>query len=216
MKPMKDEILSHLNDPGKLERLYRNNKVPFKREFSTLYPELKGNLLADCWNERLNYETDEINWGTGRELLWVILAALVAGFIAKIPALFQIDEEFFYPRNIGFIFLPLLTAYFAWKNKLQPRSIAVTCGVMLVSLIYINLLPASTTSDTLILACIHLPLLLWVLLGAAFVGNNLADDNKRLDYLRYNGDLVVMTTLILIAGGIMTGLTIGLFSLIGL
>ncbi|MHC2993808.1 membrane protein, partial [Pontibacter sp. HJ8] len=35
------------------------------------------------------------------------------------------------------------------------------------------------------------------------------------DYLRYNGDLIVMTTLILIAGGIMTGLTIGLFSLIG-
>jgi hypothetical protein len=212
---MKDEILSHLNDPGQLEKLYRNNKVPFKRAFSTLYPELKGNALADFWNERLNYETDEINWGTGREILFVIIAALVAGFIAKIPAMFQIDEEFFYPRNIGFIFLPLLTAYFAWKNNLQPKSIAVICGVMLVSLIYINLLPASTKSDTLILACIHLALLLWVLLGAAFVGNNLTDYNRRLDYLRYNGDLVVMTGLILIAGGIMTGLTIGLFSLIG-
>ena len=182
MQLMKDEILSHLNDPGKLERLYRNNKVPFKREFSTLYPELKGKPIADFWNERLNYETDEINWGTGRELLFVILAALVAGFIAKIPALFQVDEEFFYLRNIGFIFLPLLTAYFAWKNKLQPRSTALICGVMLVSLIYINLLPASTTSDTLILACIHLPLLLWVLLGAAFTGNNLKDYNRRLDY----------------------------------
>ncbi|CAA9468538.1 MAG: hypothetical protein AVDCRST_MAG96-217 [uncultured Segetibacter sp.] len=38
---------------------------------------------------------------------------------------------------------------------------------------------------------------------------------KRLSYLKYNGDLVVMTTLILIAGAIMTGITIGLFSLIG-
>lgn len=212
---MKNEILTHLNDPGQLERLYRNNKVPFKRAFSTLYPELKGNTVADCWNERLHYETEEINWGTGRELLFVIMAALVAGFIAKIPAIFHIDEAFFYPRNIGFIFLPLLTAYFAWKNNLQPNRIAVICGVMLVSLIYINLLPASTTSDTLLLACIHLPLLLWVLLGASFAGNNLSDHNRRLDYLRYNGDLIVMTTLILIAGGIMTGLTIGLFSLIG-
>jgi hypothetical protein len=212
---MKDEILSHLNDPGQLEKLYRSNKMTFKRAFSTLYPELKGNTLADFWNERLNYETDEINWGTGRELVLLIMAALVAGFIAKIPAMFQIDEEFFYPRNIGFIFLPLLTAYFAWKNNLQPNRIALICGVMLASLIYINLLPPSTTSDTLILACIHLPLLLWVLLGAAFTGNNLTDYNKRLDFLRYNGDLVVMTTLILIAGGIMTGLTINLFSLIG-
>jgi hypothetical protein len=212
---MRNEILTHLNDPGQLERLYRRNKAPFKREFTNLYPELKGNTLADFWNERLTYETDDINWGTGRELLFVIIAALMAGFIAKIPAIFQINEEFFYPRNIGFIFLPLITAYFAWKNKLQPKWMAVICGVMLVSLIYINLLPASTKSDTLILACIHLPLLIWVLLGVAFVGNNLTDNNKWPDYLRYNGDLVVMTTLILMAGGIMTGLTIGLFSLIG-
>lgn len=34
--------------------------------------------------------------------------------------------------------------------------------------------------------------------------------------MRYNGDLVVMSTLILIAGMILTGLTIGLFSLIGI
>src|SRR5215204_3570687 len=100
---MKDEILAHLDDPRQLERLYRTNKVPFKREFSTLYPELKGNALADFWNERLNYESDEINWGTGRELLIVIVASLAAGIIAKLPALFSIDEEFFYSRNIGFI-----------------------------------------------------------------------------------------------------------------
>ncbi|MFD2513521.1 hypothetical protein ACFSRY_06565 [Pontibacter locisalis] len=212
---MKNEILSHLNDPGQLEKLYRSNKAPFKREFSAIYPELKGNTLADFWNERLSYESDEINWGTGRELFFVIIAALVAGLIAKIPGIFQVDEEFFYPRNIGFIFLPLLTAYFAWKNNLQFKNIVVICGVMLLSLIYINLLPGTNNSDTLILACIHLPLLLWFLLGAAFVGNNLPDFNKRLDYLRYNGDLIVMTTLILIAGGIMTGLTIGLFALIG-
>jgi hypothetical protein len=213
---MQDEIRAHLNDPKQLERLYRTNKVTFKRAFGTLYPELKGNTLADFWNERLHYESDEINWGTRKELVLVIIASLVAGFIAKIPDLFQLNEEVFYTRNIGFIFLPLLTAYFAWKNNLQLKWIAVIGGVMLISLIYINVLPATTKSDTLILACIHLPLLLWVLLGAAFVGNNLTANHKRLEYLKYNGDLVVMTTLILIAGGIMTAITIGLFSLIGL
>jgi hypothetical protein len=212
---MKDEIISHLNDPRQLEKLYRTNKLPFKREFITIYPEIKGHVLADFWNERLNYENNEINWGTGRELLLVIFAGLMAGLIAKIPALFQIDEEFFYPRNIGFIFLPLLTAYFAWKNKLQISRVALICGVMVASLIYINGLPASPSSDTLTLACIHLLVLLWVLLGVAFVGNQLSDYHKRLDFLRYNGDLIVMTTLILISGGIMTGLTIGLFSVIG-
>lgn len=215
MEAMKDQILQHMDNPRELERIYRTNRAPFRRAFSTLYPELRGNTLADFWNERLNYESDEINWGTGRELLMVIGAALVAGFIAKIPALFSISEEFFYPRNIGFIFLPLLTAYFAWKNKLEAKRMILISGVMLASLIYINVLPAPAQSDTLVLACIHLPLLLWVLLGSAFVGNNLEDYPRRLDFLKYNGDLVVMTTLIVIAGGIMTGITIGLFQLIG-
>jgi hypothetical protein len=49
----------------------------------------------------------------------------------------------------------------------------------------------------------------------AFVGETRNNDEKRLGYLRYNGDLVVMATLILIAGAILTGITIGLFELIG-
>jgi hypothetical protein len=212
---MKDEILGHLNDPGQLEKLYRANKTTFKRAFSTLYPGLKGNTLADCWNERLNYESDEINWGTGRELLFVIVASLAAGFIAKLPAVFHIDEEFFYPRNIGFIVFPLLTVYFAWKNKLSAAKIAFIVGATLAGALFINLFPIAKKSDTLILSCIHLLLFLWSVLGFAFVGEMRNDGEKRLRFLKYNGDLVVMTTLILIAGAIMTGITLGLFSLIG-
>lgn len=213
---MKDLILSHLNDPRQLEKMYRTNKVPFKREFNTLYPELKGNAVADYWNERLNYESDEINWGTDRELYFVIIASLLAGLIAKLPAFLTIDEEFFYPRNIGFIIFPLLSAYFAWKNKLSTIKIALIAGTTFIALIFINLLPDNIKSDTLILSCIHLLLFLWTILGFAFVGETKNQDEKRLGYLRYNGDLIVMTTLILIAGAIMTGVTIGLFKLIGI
>lgn len=212
---MKDEILTHLNNPRQLERMYRANKVSFKREFSTLYPELQGNTLADFWNERLNYESDEINWGTGRELIFVIFAALMAGVVAKLPAILSIDEEFFYPRNIGFIVFPFLTAYFAWKNKLSTTKTAIIIGVSLVSLIFINSLPNVQKSDTLVLSCIHLLLFLWSILGFAFVGEVRDNNERRLGYLKYNGDLVVMTTLILIAGGIMTAITINLFQLIG-
>ncbi|MCP1382335.1 hypothetical protein [Runella salmonicolor] len=213
---MKAEILTHLNDPGQLEKLYRTNKVNFKRAFSALYPELKGNSLADFWNERLNYETDEINWGTRGELLFVIIATLVAGLIAKLPAFLSIDEEFFYSRNIGFIIFPALSAYFAWKNQLSISKIAIIVGTTLVGLIFINSLPKVKQSDTLVLSCIHLLLFLWSILSFAFVGEARNNDEKRLSYLKYNGDLVVMTTLILIAGGIMTAITVGLFKLIGI
>ncbi len=210
---MKDEILARLNDAGQLEKLYRANKAPFKRAFRALYPDLKGNLLADYWNERLSYEGEEINRGSGRELWFVIAAALLAGFIAKLPAFSGIDEQFFYSRNTGFVVFPLLTVYFAWKNKLSPADMGLLAGVTLAGLIFINLLPDDKKSDTLILSCMHLALLLWALLGFAFVGRK--NKNERLSFLKYNGDLVVMATLIVIAGFLMSGITVGLFSLIG-
>ncbi|GAA4310445.1 hypothetical protein [Nibribacter koreensis] len=212
---MKDEIITHLHDPSQLERLYRANKAPFKRDFMTMYPSLKGNALADFWHERLTYETDEINWGNSRELWFVLMAVLVAGIIAKFPALFSIDEEFFYPRNIGFTVFPLLTAFFAWKNNLSTGKIALLTGLTLAGVIFINSLPNVQTSDTLLLSCLHLLLFLWSILGFAFVGGPQNDVEKRIGYLKFNGDLVVMTTLILISGGLMTGITLGLFGLIG-
>ena len=128
---MKEEIVNYLNNPRQLEKMYRTNKGLFKREFSTIYPELKGNTIADTWNERLNYETDEISWGSGRELFLVIIAALVAGLIAKLPEFIRLDEEFFYSRNIGFIIFPVLSAYFAWKNKLSTSKILIIAGITL-------------------------------------------------------------------------------------
>jgi hypothetical protein len=203
--------------PGNWRNCFRTNKAQFKRDFSSLYPELRGNSLADFWNERLTYETDDISWGSAGDLIFIVCAAFVAGAIAKLPAWFNIPEEFFYPRNIGFIIFPVLSAFFAWKNKLSTGKIVFIAGATLAGLLFINTLPDDKNSDTLILSCIHLLLFLWAVLGFAFVGEVTGpnSDEKRLGFLKYNGDLVVMTTLIVISGGIMTGVTIGLFNLIG-
>jgi hypothetical protein len=212
---MKEEILSNLDNPGQLERLYRADKTAFKQAFRALYPELKDKSLSSFWNERLNFTKEEISWGTSKDLIFVIVASLMAGVIAKLPAILHIDDEFFYTRNVGFIIFPVLSAFFALKNKLPTTIIVFIAGTTLVSLIFINSLPNVNKSDTLLLSCIHLLLFLWGILGFAFVGETRSNHKKRLSYLKYNGDLVVMTTLILIAGAILTGITIGLFQLIG-
>lgn len=209
------DILTNIDNPRELEKLYRDNKTAFKTEFNLLYPELKDNKLADYWNERLNYESSEISWGSNNELTFVIIASLLAGVIAKFPVLFNIDTEFFYLRNSGFIIFPILTTYFIWRKSLSIKKIVFAGVAFLIALIFINLLPAGNKSDTLILSCIHLPLFLWAVLGFSYVGDNIRSYHNRLDFLRYNGDLVIMTTLILIAGGILTAITIGLFSVIG-
>ncbi|UOG75647.1 hypothetical protein MTX78_03415 [Hymenobacter tibetensis] len=213
---MKAEVLNNLDNPRQLEKLYRENKVGFKREFNLVYPEIKENTVAKFWNERLNFENEGISWGSKNELLFVVIASCIAGLVAKFPQFLNINEEYFYPRNIAFIFFPLLVVYFNWKRNIQTNKIIVTALAILASIIYINLLPNNHKSDTLTLACIHLPLLLWAILGFSYVGGNLTSPQKRLDFLRYNGDLVVMTTIILIAGGLMSAITMGLFELIGL
>ena len=209
------DITDNINNPKELEKLYQENKSAFKKEFNLIYPELTDNTLAAYWNERLNYESNDISWGSKNELTFVIIAALLAGVIAKLPVLLHSNLESFYTRNIGFIVLPILTVYFAWRNNLNPKRILFTSMMWVAAIIFINTLPYSHKSDTLILSCIHLPLILWVLLGISYVGTNVNNNEKRLSFLRYNGDLVIISTLITIAGGMLTGLTIGLFSIIG-
>ncbi|MEO8794219.1 MAG: hypothetical protein ABI390_02065 [Daejeonella sp.] len=212
---MKEEILSHLNNPRNLELIYRGNKVYFKHEFQKIYPEIKGSLIADFWNERLKHESDEFNWGSSTDWLFVVIVSFIAGLIAKIPALFSVDQEFFYSRNIGFIVFPALSVYFIRKNNLSVQKISLIAFATVAGLVFINLFPDVKRSDTLVLSSIHLVLFLWCVLGFAFVAEKPISTDNRLNFLKYNGDLVVISALILISGAIMTGMTIGLFSLIG-
>lgn len=212
------DILDIINDPHELEMLYREDRTAFKNEFNRIYPEIAGIPAAGFWNERLNYESDEIAEATSKrpyELFFVIIASLIAGFIAKIPDIFHLKEEFYYPRNVGFVFLPILIGYFAWKNNLDKKKIIVLGSIVLSFVIFMNFLPAAN-SNTLILAAIHLPLFLWTLAGYAFTRGEYKNYSKKLEFLRFNGDLLIVIVPILISGGILTALSSFLFSLINI
>lgn len=212
---MREQILLNLDNPRQLEKLYRNNQPTFKTAFNTLYPQVRDNPLAEGWYQRLNYSPEDLFWGTPEERVFVVAGSLLAALLAKLPELLSLNEELFYPRNIGFIVFPLLIAYFGWKNKIPRRTAAWLAGLTLLAIGFINSLPQGSPTDTLILSCIHLPLWLWSLLGFTFGGGRLKSGVNWLGFLRYNGELAVMTALLLLAGGLTTGLTLGLFELIG-
>lgn len=213
---MRKSIISGLNDPAKLESLYRKDKAEFKHIFGSIYAEYRDLPIVQFWHERLNFESSEISWGSGIEWRFIILASVIAGLLAKLPDIFSIDEEFFYMRNAGFLVFPFLSAFFIWQNKLSRKRILLLLIITFISLLYINLLPIDQASDTLILACLHLPLLLWGIFGVSFAGLEIDNDTKRLNFLSFMGELLVMCAMIVLAGIILTGITIGLFELIGL
>jgi hypothetical protein len=110
----------------------------------------------------------------------------------------------------------MISIYFAIRNKLSILTITIISGVNIIATRYINLLPPINNSDVINLATVHMVLLLWAILGYTYISNDYKNLENRLSFLKYNGDLVVISVLILLAGGILTGITIGLFGLIGL
>lgn len=211
---MKEEILNHINQPDVLEKLYREQKGQFKKVFEEIYPSIQDQPLANFWKERLNFESDGISWGSKTEFILVITLGLIAGIYAKFPAIFSIDEEFFFPRNLSFLVFPFLAVYFTWKNQIAPKKIIPIAAIIGICLVYINLIP-DNQSDITLLIFIHMPLLLWGVLGMAFSGVDIKNLDNRLAYLRFNGDAIVMGAVLFLAGAILSGLTIGLFDLIG-
>ncbi|NCA30963.1 MAG: hypothetical protein EBS93_09655, partial [Chitinophagia bacterium] len=211
---MRSEILNNLDNPKQLEKIYRDDKSNFKKEFNQIYPGHQDNASLAFWNERLNYESTKPSWGSKNEVRVVILIALIAGLIANIPNLTGIDKERFLSRNISFIIFPLLSAYFIWKQKLAFKQYLIPLLVIIIAAVYINLLPTNTESSSITLTFIHMPIFLWAILGYSFVGSNLQSSENRIHFLRYNGDLVVMSGIILLSTMLFSAITIGLFSLI--
>ena len=213
---MNESLHSLLDQPAELEKRYRKNKSSFTKSFNELYPSIQGHPVADAWYERLNYESESTRWGSKSDWVFIVIAGALAGTLAKFPVFFDLREDFFFSRNLSFIVFPFLCAYFIRKNKLPFKAQIFPIVSILVAAVYINFLPDNENSDTLVLACIHLPLFLWGLLGLVFSGSKLTDLSKRLAYLNYNGETIIVGNILLLAAGILTAITIPLFNLIGI
>lgn len=216
LKTIREQILSHLEQADELEKLYRKNKADFRSAFLLLYPDIKGQGLADFWHSRLTFESQSVSWGKASDWQFILILTSLAWILAKIPAIFSLDEEFFFPRNISFLIFPFVGTYFAWKKGQRIVSLKVPVAIVLASAVYLNLLPNDPESDTLFLVFIHFPILLWGLLGFIFGDSSTRDLPKRLNYLQFNADAIIMGAVLVISGLLLSGITVALFSLIGL
>jgi hypothetical protein len=211
---MENEIKININNPKQLEKLYRDHKTAFTIAFNNIYQEIINEPAAQAWNERLNYKDEQITWGSKNEIIFIVVAAFVGGLIAKMPSFFGIEYDVYMSKNIGFVVFPILTAYFIWKQQLPMTKLVLPLILFLGSAIFINSLPYNEKSATFILSTIHLPIFLWSILGYAFIGGDLNNNLKKITFLKFNGNFIVMTGLIFISGMFFTGITIALFELL--
>ena len=161
----------------------------------------------------------------GSRRMWVALVlAVAAGVAIKIPGLFGIpfdpDASLFYPVNIAFFTLPFIAAYFAWERPLSASSRLWTAGGFVLGAVVVNAFPFSLApaeeADTLILTILHLPITLWLVVGFAYVGGQWRGSERRMDFIRFTGELFIYYVLIALGGGVLIGLTFVLFEAIGI
>ena len=217
----KEEIASNLGNPEKLEKLYRSDPEVFKTAFGDLSSDTADAGVVKFWKARLEYDVkpDILKGITLNELMPVIGICLLTAFLIKLPAIFPsvFSETVFYQKNASIIVFLGLSIYAFRANRItQTGKIIMSAVAFLLPAFYINLLPSSLPGDPVILAYIHLPLLMWFVWGMAFTDHDLKNPVRRMDFIRYNGDLLIIYALIAIAGGILTAVTLGLFDSIGL
>ena len=211
---MENEIRININNPKQLEKLYRDHKGAFTIAFNNIYQELTNEPTAQAWNERLNFKDEHITWGNKNEILFIVVAAFVGGLIAKMPSFLGIEYDVYLSKNIGFVVFPILTLYFIWKQQLAMTKFILPLILFIGSAIFVNSLPYNEKSSTFILTLMHLPIFLWAILGYVFIGGDLKNNQKKIAFLKFNGNFVIMTGLIFISGMFFTGITIALFELL--
>jgi len=216
---MKEQIMKSLNAPETLERLFDENKKEFKKAFAEIYGEIDKYDIAKAWKARLDfeYEKEKAHSLQVHDLLILAGTCIIAGFLIHLPHIFgfNADRYLFYEKNAGIVFFFGLSLFTLWSGKSANRNqllFAALC--FLAAVAYINLLPPDSASQTVILACIHLPVLMWCLYGMIFTGFDVNSKRQRPEFIRHNGDMAVIGSLVILAGGALAAVTVGLFNVI--
>lgn len=210
------QIQNNLEHPAQLEKLYRADKLTFRKAFDLLDADIKQHPVAQVWNERLHYQEVSTSMIERSDVLMLALLIFLSGWVVKLPDLLDLEKSNFFMRNLGFIVFPFMMAWLLWKQKqLTLSTVLFPLTAVLVSAVYINIPTNISNSSSFNLACIHLPIFLWTITGMCFTENDNGTKTNGIGFLRFNGDLIVMAVLLGLTAMAFTGITLGLFNMIG-
>ncbi|MBX3098259.1 MAG: hypothetical protein KF761_01645 [Salinibacterium sp.] len=161
------------------------------------------------WKQLVLTGSDETSGARGSVplMLGFAVAAAVVIQIARLLAGIPYGLPQWFVVNLGFFVLPVLGAYFAVVRRVRPRLIIVLAAITVSFGLAVNLYPFEATSQTQILVALHLPVLLWLVAGVAYIGGELGSSARRMDLIRFSGEWAIYYVLLALGGGVLLGLT---------
>ena len=209
-------IINSIDNPSTLEKLYRNNRKQFRAWLDEALNECPESDILKVWSARLYYVEPIADQKKKVPVLIIVVLSLISGVLVKLPNFFPITENWYYPRFVPLIILSALIFYFlGTATKSIHVRIKVLTGLTLCTLVLL-LLPHDLKSASIIMSQIHIPMVLISLLALSFMGKKWMDQEVRLSFIRYIGEIFIYGTILLLGGIVLTLLTFGLFELIGL
>ena len=209
-----NQILRHIDDPKALESYYRRDEQGFRSSFSEAYKQHPDSLILSVWNERLSeYEGTKLKFFDQSFIIMAVLGVLSA--LTMRLMVYLVDDFTVAPINVLFAIFPFMSLYLILTQSMTKRLRLIILGSLLGLIVYFNLLP-NEIGDVTLLTYLHLPIVLWLLWGMSHMGDHYKDVSSRLSFLKFNGEWLVLYILFALAGGALAGITMMLFSLLGL
>jgi hypothetical protein len=210
MKSTAARILQLLNDPQGLEALYRQDPEAFRESLDEASRVEPDSVTLRVWRARFEFRESGHGAEWRKKLGVTIAIAVVFGALIRFPALW-LDGDWYYSRLAPSWAIMALAAYF-WIERRERWSLVAGLGLALAAIAYVRLLPGY--SDSVVMALIHLPIVFWFFLGLVFMGRSWRDADSRVRFVRYNGELVVLGSLVALGGIVFSGVTIALFKMV--
>lgn len=152
-----------------------------------------------------------------RNIVLVILLSFLAGTAAKIPTAFGVEiGSIAYFKNLSFYILPFVTLFLTLKHGGTPKSRWTLAGVFAFSFAVVNLYPSYEPWHTETLTAIHLPILLWLITGVAYMGKDWKASKARMDFLRFTGESVIYGSLLMLGLMVLMMFTMMIFQSISI
>ena len=140
----------------------------------------------------------------------LVFAALAAGGI-QIARLasggLASGEAPWFARDLALFVLPVLAAYFLWVRRPSRRITVIAAATVAALAVVANVFPFAPDSQTGVLVGIHLPIVLWFVVGVAYLGGEWMSSSRRMDFVRFTGEWAIYYVLIALGGGVLMALT---------
>lgn len=150
--------------------------------------------------------------GARRRDFWVMLGLGVLAALALRAGVAWLAPETMF-GHAALLVLPFLAGYLGWKRRVRPPVVVAGLVTIAVSMVVLDLYPyAPDESPTAILAMVHLPIVLWLLVGLAYTGGQWRSHRRRMDFIRFTGEWLVYYALLALGGGVLFGLTSAAFA----